>query len=455
MSNAALVRSAGGIALCLLLAALLSYLRAWLAGTVKVDDLPPSQERAWIDAALGVCLLVAGALHVRTCWRGAGRDWRQLVAAAVAIQFAAAIALPLTSNDIFSNLANGSLVLHGMNPYVQSPAALGSDDPLRQLVGSQWLDKPTPYGPIVTYVSTLAAMAGSYWKAVVVFKSAMLACSLGCVLLAYRFCRGNLPSEHAGTSFVLLGWNPLLAWEISGQAHNDALMLLGTVGFVWAATVGRHGWAWSALMLAFCSKIAVVPVVGLYLVSQLRQSPVRAAAMLAAGGAVAAALFAPFWHGSVSLESMLHAGHNTPDKIANSLLKLAYESVSYVRPQWEQPFFQLWTATACVGCGALAVALAWRTLTVPGVLVDSLVFMLVYECLATAWFLPWYATWLVPLAMGCRQVVLQRAVALLCATVPLHYMPINGIALGYVLVPLLPLAVLARDRSWLKVPLRS
>jgi hypothetical protein len=163
------------------------------------------------------------------------------------------------------------MVQHGQNPYVQVPEDLDVHDPIRGLVGAHWLDKPTPYGPIVTYISVLAAGAGPPWAAIVVFKAALLACSLGCVLLAYRFCRDHLPIGDAAVSFIVLGWNPLLAWEISGQAHNDGIMLLGTAGFVWAAATRREWLAWLALCLAFCAKIAIAPVMGLYLVFQARR----------------------------------------------------------------------------------------------------------------------------------------------------------------------------------------
>lgn len=446
-----LVRSAGGIGICLLLATLLSYLRIWLAGTVKADTAGPADfQIAWIKAAVGICLVVAGGLHVRVCWAGARTNWRLLLAAAVAIQLAAAPALPTTSNDIFSNLANGRLVLTGSNPYVESPQDLGSHDPFRALVDARWHGSRTPYGPIAVDVSALAAMARSPWAALVAFKAALLACSLGCVLIAYRFCSDCLPAGNAEVSFILLAWNPLLAWEISGQAHNDGLMLLGTAAFVWAATASRRWLAWLVLSLAFCAKIAVVPVVGLYLVVQARRSFMRAIAMLATGGVVVCMLYAPFWHGSASLQGILQSADVRPDRLTNSLLALLCGTNGLVGPEWRPFVVHAWLIAARLGCAVLAAALAWRATTFPGVLADSVVFILVYQCLAMGWLLPWYATWLVPLAVGCRHVGLQRTIAVYCALAPLDYLPASGLVVGLVVVPLTPLVMLACDRSWLK-----
>jgi hypothetical protein len=456
ISDVDLVRSACGIGACLLLATLLSYLRAWLAGTVKVDEAGLAKFHGmWIDTALVTCLVVAGGLHVRVCWGGARSNWPLLLGAGVAIQLAAAPALPLTSNDIFSNLANGRMVQHGQNPYVQVPEDLDAHDPIRGLVGAHWRDKPTPYGPIVTYISVLAAKAGPPWAAMIVFKAALLACSLGYVLLAYRFCRDHLPSGDAAVSFIVLGWNPLLAWEISGQAHNDGFMLLGTAGFVWAAAARREWLAWLALSLAFCAKIAIAPVMGLYLVFQVRRSVVRAAAMIVAGGALFAVLFAPFWQGPASLRSILNAVDATPDKLANSWMALICGGLALVAPYWQHLVFRVWTAAARLGFGVLAAVLAWRATTLPGLLADSVVFILLYQCLAVGWFLCWYATWLVPLAVGCRQIGLQRTVAVYCALVPLYYLPMDGFGISLMLAPVVPLVMLARDRSWLKQSLAS
>ena len=117
-----------GIAACLLSASLLSYARAWRAGTIKVDQSPlPGNESLWFTGALVACLAVAGWLHVRTCWSIRGGRLAALLPAAVLIQLAAALALPMTSNDIFSNLANGRLVLAGHNPYLEAPLAPGAD----------------------------------------------------------------------------------------------------------------------------------------------------------------------------------------------------------------------------------------------------------------------------------------------------------------------------------------
>ncbi len=315
------LRPALGIAACLLTATFISYLRAWRAGTIKVDQAPlPGHEELWFASGLVACLAIAGWLHVRTCWSIRGGRLGALLRAALAIQLAAVFALPLTSNDIFSNLANGRLVLAGHNPYVEPPLALGADHPTVSRVADAWRDAPTPYGPVITALATVAALAPADWAALAVFKLLMLACVLGTVLVAYVCCRTYLPQRQAAAALVLVGWNPLLAWEIGGQAHNDGVMLLATTVFVWAALAQRPWTAVLSIAVAFYAKLAVAPVLGLYLVYQARENWRRAAVMLLGIVLLGSLLWAPFWHGPETLNRHLAALNTRADHLCGSLL---------------------------------------------------------------------------------------------------------------------------------------
>ena len=445
------LKPALGIAACLLSASLLSYGRAWRAGTIKVDQSPlPGNESLWFASALVACLLIAGWLHVRTCWSIRGGRLAALLPAAVLIQWAAALALPMTSNDVFSNLANGRLVLSGHNPYLESPLALGADHPTAARVADDWKNTPTPYGPVTTAFATVAALAPSDWAALVLFKLLMLGCVLGIVVVTYFCCRDYLPPEHAAAGLVFVGWNPLLAWEISGQAHNDGVMLLATTVFIWAALARKPWTAVLAISVAFYAKLAVAPVLGLYLVYQARENWKRAASMLLAVVGMGVILWAPFWSGPATLDRQLAALSTEPDHLCGSMLMFVGGTLGLFAPTWRLMVFRLWMAAArLVGAAFAGVALI-RANSLSRVIDQSIVFMLVYQCLAVGCFLPWYATWLVPLAMATSQMALLRIVAVYCALVPLLYLPFDGLIVSLLIVPLVPLAMFAHARllSW-------
>lgn len=442
------LRPAFGIATCLLTASLLSYARAWRATTLKVSQTPLNgHEELWFTSAVVVCLVIAGWLHVRTCWSIRGGRLSGLVPGALLIQLAAALALPMTSNDIFSNLAIGRIVLAGHNPYLDSPLVLGSDHPTVSLVDDVWKGATSPYGPVTTALATIATLAGPDWAAMAVFKLLMLACTLGIVGVAYVCCQKYLPAQNAAAALVLVGWNPLLAWEISGQAHNDGAMLLAMTIFVWAALAQKPWTAALAISVAFYAKLAVAPVLGLYLAYQARENWRRAAAMLFAVVALGVILWAPFWRGPATFDRQLAALSTDPDHLCGSLVMFVCGAAALFAPAWRLLVFRLWMAAARLCCAALAGVSAFRANSLPRVIDQSLVFMLVYECLAVGCFLPWYATWLIPLGMATSQAALRRIVAVYCALVPLLYLPFDGLIVSLVIVPAVPLAMLARARS--------
>src|SRR5262249_4393167 len=136
----------------------------------------------------------------------------------------------LTSNDVFSNLAYGRLAHEGLNPYVNGPAALPAGDPFGALVGDRWTMQSIVYGPIATMLNVIVVGGRSVWAALVAFKLAMLATSLGTVAIAWRVCRDR------PMVFVAVAWNPLLAWEVSAQAHNDGLIVVLIAAAVWAGS---------------------------------------------------------------------------------------------------------------------------------------------------------------------------------------------------------------------------
>ena len=56
---------------------------------------------------------------------------------------------PLFTQDIYSYLANGSIVLQGLDPYSAGPVELlGADNDLARSVPFIWANSPSPYGPV-------------------------------------------------------------------------------------------------------------------------------------------------------------------------------------------------------------------------------------------------------------------------------------------------------------------
>ena len=245
-----------GIVLCVLCIVLGSWLRAWMIGTLESNSrqMPFWQETSY-GAMAAIGLTGACMLFGRAWYLAQGKDLRSLLPIALVMQFVAFASLPMTSGDIFSGIAYGREVLAGLNPFRDAPADLGSD-PILAFVDPKWMHWQTCYGPLTSSLSAAHLLAGERLRRMLLFKLSMLACMLGAIGIAYDFCRRSLPPQQASQTFVLLAWNPLLAWEISGQAHNDGLLVLALTAFVWAATHNRQWLAAMALILGVYLKFA-------------------------------------------------------------------------------------------------------------------------------------------------------------------------------------------------------
>ncbi|HET9599125.1 MAG TPA: polyprenol phosphomannose-dependent alpha 1,6 mannosyltransferase MptB [Anaeromyxobacteraceae bacterium] len=438
-SPALRARRARALALSLAGLAALTWIRvAWL-GTLVVDRVGTP----WSYGVLGAAWLALAAVAARAYLAAAdegGASLRPLLAGALALQLAVALALPYTSNDLFSNLAYGRMSALGLDPYAAGPATLPAGDPFRALVSPNWIGAPTAYGPLLTALNALAGRAGSVPAAMALFKVVLLATAVATVLAAHAVCRRHLAPERAAPAFVLLAWNPLLAWEIAGQVHNDGVMLLALTAFVGAALAGRHLLAVLLLSIGFWTKFAVAPVLGLYLAYLARGSRARAALGVAIAAVTGALLFLPYWDGPASLAGPLSALRADPGRTTRSFTEIAALLGGLWSPSAAAWAYRLGWGAGVALLAALAVRAVRRARTVEAVLHESLVFLLAYLLVASPFVQPWYLTWLLPLALVEADPRWRRAVALYAALTlvawgvdvpPLQVLAVNVPVLAY------------------------
>jgi hypothetical protein len=414
-------RWAAWIAACLASLASVSWVGALLAGRPGLDvTSAPMERRVWLTLAMCPGLCAAAWLHLRAHAARGGASWRALVAGAIAVHLAGAAALPLTSNDLFSNLAYGRLGALGANPYFEGPSSLPPDDPFAALVAVRWRSTPIVYGPIVAGLDTLIGRAGGVAVGLALQKLAMLACGLGVVAIAWRLCRQRLAREQAASTFALVAMSPLLAWEISAQAHNDGLLVVALAGAVWAGARGKQWLAAGLLACAVLVKHAAAPVLALHLWCVLRRAPLRGLAMAAAVAALGGLAVLPYWEGAGTLAAPLSAAGGDPSRSTRSVAYLVHDALGLLDPRLARAsYFAIWGAGLAL-LGLLALRAAWRVRTFEDVAHHGLLILLAYD-LVTPWFQAWYVVWLLPLALVERDGRLQRVVAIYAALSLLPY----------------------------------
>lgn len=183
----------------------------------------PARHLGWVlwSLGLGFLWLVFAARRL---------ERRGRVAAGGVLLVAALVRLPLLavpptlSDDVLRYLWDGRVAAGGFNPYRLAP-----DDPrLAPLRDDLWRrlphrQVPTVYPPLAVAAFSIAARLPA---PVTVWKAAVTAVDLGAVALlgALAAARGVSRARVA-----LYAWNPLVALEVAGMGHVDALGVAAVV----------------------------------------------------------------------------------------------------------------------------------------------------------------------------------------------------------------------------------
>ena len=307
-------------------------------------------------------------------------------------------ALPTNSTDILFYLAQGRLlVIHGANPYAHT--AYDFPDDFSPYFG--W-DVTMPYGPVALPPMMLAAWLSRASVVLSIF-------ALKLIWLLVHLCScavlyGVLLRKRADAAFglFLFGLSPLILLEQVVNGHNDGLMVL--FGLLAIAAVQR-GRPVAALPLALCA--AFVKISGgvfwiAILILLLRQGEWRRAAIGTAACAGLVVLMAGPFFGDPNT-ALAVANPRMLWKSSNSLHHLLFEFLAGSGPSLDGPigFPKIFTVDRWIA-GVLFLGFSvWRATYIRTL--ETLVRELAHLFLAylvgfTAWFHPWYVTWLVPLA---------------------------------------------------------
>ncbi|MEA2466032.1 MAG: alpha,6-mannosyltransferase [Thermoleophilaceae bacterium] len=289
------------------------------------------------------------------------------------------LAPPLLSQDVFSYIAYARLgVEHGLSPYTHSPIDIPSD-PVFGFAGSK--DAVSVYGPaftLLTYPLSSLGVAGAYW----VLKVIAAAASLGVVALVWRTAERLGRDPVAPALFV--GLSPLVLVHVVSAAHNEALVVLLTMAGVYAFVRGqpRAAGFWSTFAAGLkASAGLVVP----YLV--LGSRPRR----VLAGVAAAAVLLAVVGLAGFGTDVLHSLGLLSSNQGRSSRLSFPYVVASVVGDR------SVVRALFGLAFVAAAVWTLWRTWrgADPIRMAGWATFAIL---VASAWLVPWYLLWLLPLA---------------------------------------------------------
>ncbi len=242
--------------------------------------------------ALALNLLWVGVVVLAVAWIGLGRRLaatpgvrpRDVVAVAALWALPLALGPALFSQDMFSYLAQGSLLAHGRNPYRTAPIVLAHlhEQGLLAAVSSRWRQTTAPYGPFFVALAGLAAeLAGG--RLTLGIELVRLPELVGIALLVAFVPR---LARRLGADPVRAVWlavaSPLTLLYLVAGGHNDALMAGLLVAGVTFALEDRP-----LAGVALCALAATVKLPGLagivvIAICWLRAAPARRPLLLAA-----------------------------------------------------------------------------------------------------------------------------------------------------------------------------
>lgn len=187
---------------------------------------------------------------------------------------------PVFSRDVYSYVAEGQLLRHGLNPYLVAPRALGSG-PLFDSIAQVWRDTTSPYGPLFVSLTHVGAWLGgrSLMGQVVSFRALEL---VGEALLMVGL---PLLARHLGTEPGVALWlgvlSPLALFSAVSSAHNDTIMLGLLIAALALASRGARRRATVLIALAATVKLPALAGAAFVYAPLWRDATGRARARLA------------------------------------------------------------------------------------------------------------------------------------------------------------------------------
>lgn len=335
------------------------------------------------------------------------------IAIAVSAMFAMfVLSPPLQLTDLFNYLGYSRLgALHHLNPYTHVIAD-ASHDPVYGF--STWHHLHSPYGPAftaATYPLAWLPLPVAYW----IVKVVTVGAGLAFVGIVWRIARQLGRDPRFAVLFVAA--NPVTLMYAVAGFHNDFFMLIPALGAISLVLARRDRWAGAVLMCAVAVKFTAILLLPFLLLGtrrgrrwlQVLVGAAIAAPLLAAASVALFGLSIP----NLSDQSTLLTDFSVPN-LVGLVLGLGGGAPGLLR-----------AANVALVVGVALIIRRYRSDWITGAGWATLALIA-----SLAWLVPWYVTWLLPLAALGTSVRLRRATLAFTVFVLLSFVPVTGIVLS-------------------------
>jgi len=192
-------------------------------------------------------------------------NFRFLLSIGILFRLIFSCAEPNLSQDFYRFIWDGTLVRHGINPYVNIPDSLIEQPNLiianaQQLydgMGSLSAKNFSNYPPLNQLFFALATLLGgkSILGSIFALRGIMILADIGVFYFGRKLLKNINRSPHLIFWYFL---NPLVIIELTGNLHFEGVMLFF---FVWALyLISIQKWQWGAVIYACSISVKLVPL---------------------------------------------------------------------------------------------------------------------------------------------------------------------------------------------------
>jgi hypothetical protein len=378
----------------------------------------------------------------------------------------------LFSTDIFSYVMYGRIAaVYGQNPYVLPPSAFPSDV-FADWVFPFWREQPSVYGPLWTDLSWWLSSRTAAWpplEQVLAYRAVLNGFQLANLALLW-WLLGRLQREPIERlrAFALFAWNPLVVFELAGNAHNDVAMVCLLLAGLALIVSGRR-WVIGCLVILLGALIKFATGLAAVLIATsfaARHGRVQALGAGSLALIVTTLVCWPWLEAPGALVALGGAAegrlviNSAPDVVALTIADQLRVSAS-IDQDTAITTARFWTRLVARTAFAIyfgwELRRVWRTADLAEAIRASTRALLVLPLLVLTWVWSWYFTWSLALAtlLGWRSRLTQLTVAYSVMALPVVYarqywnerVPGIVVVLFAALPPLVLLAVLMTTRG--------
>lgn len=209
---------------------------------------------------------------------------------------------PLTSIDIFTYMHTSRVLsVHHQNPYIHNFNEYPTDT-LAPQIKNCWSDKPTPYAPLFTILSSILSFLGqsNLYLSLYLFKIFFIALNILSLFLVYKI-------THDYKISFLYAWNPLLLFEFGINGHNDIVsifLLLTALFFAQRKNLNNYLLAIIFIMLSALIKYVtaiLLPIAFIFFFKNLEKKSEKIKFFIwsiIVSLLITVAFYLPFWTGT-------------------------------------------------------------------------------------------------------------------------------------------------------------